>query len=69
MAKKFNDEEKRKSKSFFYLIFPAFLITVISFISTGSLSFGTTTILIIVKLLLLIWQYIVIKNFIEGVYI
>lgn len=61
-----NPESTRESKTFFHLIMPMILLVIISFISTCSFSFGNNVILIVVKLLLVLWQYVALKNFIES---
>ena len=66
MEKKIDADEKRKNLSFFHLMFPVVLLAIISFIPSCNLSFGITIIIIVLKLLLVIWQGIALKNFIES---
>jgi hypothetical protein len=66
--KKVSADDRRQNLSFFYLMMPSFLLALVSFISTCSLSFGATIIIIVMKLLLVIWQGVALKNFIESVY-
>ena len=66
MEKKIDADEKRKNHSFFHLMFPVVLLAIISFIPSCNLSFGITVIIIVLKLLLVIWQGIALKNFIES---
>lgn len=61
-------DEKRKSLTFLHLVFPVIILAILSFISTCNISFGTTIILIITKILLVLWQIIALRNFIESVY-
>ena len=68
MKKEINADERRQNLSFFYLMMPSFLLALVSFISTCNLSFGATIIIIVMKLLLVIWQGVALKNFIESVY-
>ena len=68
MEKKINADDRRQNLSFFYLMMPSFLLALVSFISVCSLSFGTTIIIIVTKLLLVIWQGVALKNFIESIY-
>jgi len=65
--KKANIDETRKNKTLFFLIFPTFILAVLSFVSVGT-STSTYAILIVAKVLLVFWQYITLSNFIEGIY-
>jgi hypothetical protein len=66
--KKINAEDRRQNLSFFHLMIPMVVLAIISFISTCNIGFGTVVIIIAVKLLLVIWQGVALKNFIESVY-
>jgi hypothetical protein len=68
VEKKISADDRRQNLSFFHLMFPAVLLAIISFIPSCSLNFGVTVIVIVVKLLLVIWQGVALKNFIESVY-
>jgi len=64
--KEVETETRRKSLSFFFLFFPIVLLAVLSFIPNSNLSFGQAFILIIAKFLVIIFQYVAIKNFVES---
>lgn len=56
-------DTKRKNLSFFLMIFPSVLLAIIPD------SFGTNVLYpLVVKLLILFYQYFTIKNFVESVY-
>lgn len=66
MKQKIDPEDKRKNKTFFNLIFPTFILGVLSLIPSVN-GLGTNVIIIIVKILVVIWQYIVVRNFVDSI--
>jgi hypothetical protein len=61
--KEINPETKRKNLSFFLMIFPSVLLAIIP------QTFGENVIYpLVVKMLILIYQYFIIQNFVESVY-
>jgi hypothetical protein len=67
MAKKIEDN-RRKNLSFFHLFMPIVILAVLSFINGSVMSFGNSIIVIVAKILVVIWSYTAIKNFIDSVY-
>jgi len=63
MEKTINPDTKRKNLSFFLMIFPSVLLAILPD------SFGNNVVYpLVIKLLVLIYQYFIIQNFVESVY-
>ena len=66
MAKRNNEVEpdtKRKNLTFLMLIFPSLLLAILPWEINGNILYA-----LIVKILILGYQYFTIKNFVESVY-
>jgi hypothetical protein len=66
--KKVDDDVRRQNLSFFHLMFPVVVLAILSYIPSCGLSFSITMTLIVVKILLVIWQGVSLKSFIESIY-
>jgi len=58
-----NPETRRKNLSFFLLIFPSVLLAIIPDNFGSNVAYP-----LVVKMMILIYQYIVMQNFVESVY-
>jgi len=61
--KEVNPDKKRKNLSFFLMIFPSVLLAVIPDTFGNNVAYP-----LIIKILILVYQYVVIQNFVESVY-
>jgi len=64
MAKKLDDDDRRKNKSFFHLIFPVLILALLPSNINGTVWYA-----IALKVLVFFWIYVNMKNFVESVYI
>jgi hypothetical protein len=58
-----NSETKRKNLTFLMLIFPSLLLAILPWEINGNVLYA-----LIIKILLLSYQYFIAKNFVESVY-
>jgi len=61
--KEINQDTKRKNLSFFLMIFPSVLLAIIPDDFGGNFLYP-----LVIKLLILLYQYLIIKNFVESVF-
>ena len=65
MAKEeMGEEDKRKTKSFFHLVFPILILALIDGAYIGSIWYALA-----LKVLVFFWVYITLRNFVENVYL
>lgn len=61
-------ENKKTNLSFFHLYIPTILLSILFFIPRERLGFSGGLILTMAVIIIVLWQYVAIKNFVESIY-